>query len=392
MPLTNVQVMTMMMDLGVAVPLAHPPLNPMRNYHAETKTQVTAHLATLNAILNQMGGVRQTQAKAVLDWINAAGPVGMNISNRIADLNFVVISLQLGLGVLTALNAPSPAPIRGVWGGLTPAQRAAVVDFASTKAANRVLRTLIDLINVAGTTPQLNLVALGNIAAAANVARPAQAQRYSGITPQSLADLRTLYGLHPPMAGFAGFAAWGVGNHGEVEKNITWHFLKHVCGVCLEDGEEPDANEHAEWWQALNIHLDFNQLQGFVQKVTHGTVEAYLESLRYMFYGPGNTLAPTYVAHFLQTVNLSDFPALLGYLMTTYRNAYRDYALNQSTHLEEAFVQSNGIDTYVTGCVGELFIIGRLAAGVLGISSCYFGHDIVKKMQGARSNKVWDLI
>ncbi len=335
---------------------------------------------------------RFNAAKRILDFINLGGTT-IAARERINVVELVLVHLQLSVNAFTALRVgdyPTILQVSQDWPNLLPAEQAALRDYVRSRAAANALRNLADMSNVDGASILGNLKAIAQISAAVNAVRPGDDQRFSGITPTSLRDLGTLHGAHPPNARFPGFAAWGPGDHQAPDRNIRWHFLKHVLGILEEDVEGEDPNEQAEWWQTLGIQLTWAQVQ------QHASSHPPLAPQQPLFYGPNNLLTIANVPLFLSQVTLTDHPRLVNYLTVTYEPAYRDRAIQASRTMDEVLVQSNGNKTFVCGRktvpAGDQFIIGRVVNGVLGLSSCYFAANIHQKMAGARANLVWDLV
>jgi hypothetical protein len=96
-----------------------------------------------------------------------------------------------------------------------------------------------------------------------------------------------------------------------------------------------------------------------------------------------------YVTEFIGSKFLERNARVVSHLATQYQNTYRDYAINESRTLTEVIVHSDGVRTFVSGNHDDLFIIGRLDNGTLGISSAYFTRASEEKMRGARANLLW---
>ncbi|MGB6688163.1 MAG: hypothetical protein WBE76_10010 [Terracidiphilus sp.] len=246
------------------------------------------------------------------------------------------------------------------------------------------------LANTVGATQQANLIALAAIVDAVAAVRH-DATRFSGIVAATFANLRALLALHAPGSAFAGFTQWGPGDHGDSALNLKYHFLKHVC---FSASEHDEPTESAWWWGVLNINLTSAQMNNFFARTTS---QKDKDALLRLFDAHG--VIPAKRAEFLKLGGVGLHPDCISYMIATYQNTYRDYAINQSAQLASKLVQSNGEKVFISGGVANvgnpqrgLFIIGRLdGAGQLGISSCYACLDLQTKLNGAASNKVWDL-
>ncbi len=388
-------------SLGVYVPRMDD--NRMNNivnqYHPSTPTAVNGATARVSACVSRLDPnpivpnaflqQRFNRAKDVLDFINFGGNSVLAARQRIDVAELVLVHLGLPLNALTAANVGNTLPICGEWPNLTGPEQTSVAEYTRSRAANTAVGNLVSLANVVGALPHANLQTIAAITNAVNAVRPADPQRFSGITPVTFGDLRTLFALHAPNSRFGGFAAWGPGDHHTPPRNLRWHFLKHVLGIVEEGAEPNDPAEQVEWWEVLRIQLTWAQVQ------QHGSGHPPLAPYQNLFYGPNNSLTHANVANFLGNVELGDHPRLVAHLCQTYEIAYHNEAIQRSQHMNETLVQSNGIKTFISGSHSrgghDLFIIGRLDNGVLGISSCYFTSDIHQKMAVARANKVWDL-
>lgn len=337
----------------------------------------------------------------VADLLRRLVPLGTDeIADDIPMVGFAVVQLglpfrlvphpetpaALAAAAAAAAAAPPRCTLRAVyeaWYGLNEAQRNAVLDYARSRAENWRCLNLQQIGAAGGASVAINIAALANVAFAVNAARRGEAQRFSGITPDTLPALTTLITMYPPGSQFPGFTRWGPGDHGTPDSNLRWHFMKHVCMTVKAGVEIDDPDEPAFWWNALAMQLNWEKL---VECTPRGE-----ETAPFQRFFRGGMLDLGQVRPFLETAILERFPRLLGHLMQTYLNSYRDYALLHSGRMNPVLVQSNGTLTFISGCSVNVFIIGRLDAGVLGISACYFASDIRAKMAGAISNKIWDL-
>jgi len=399
MPLSDATVHLLARSVGVYVLIGDVRLNGMKNnYHQTTATAVNGATARVSQIVstldptpivpNQFLLSRFTAAKKVMDYINGAVADLAKARDRIDEAEFVIVGLGLPYNALTANNAPVAAGLRAQWQHLTMSQRADVAAYARSRAANAAMTNLVNMGAVGGVGVLVNLQALANISAAVSAARAGDGQRFSGITPATLGDLRTLYGTRAPNGGFAGFNAWGPGDHGSAPANLRWHFLKHVCGITDNDDVVPDLDEAVMWWRRLTIQLTWAQ---YTQNAYGGE---NVNEVQAWFTGLNQSLSYRHVKNFLRRGTLTNNPRVLAHMIATYETAYRDDAINSSRNLTEVLVQSNGVKTFISGGDDrdDLFVIGRLDAGVLGISSCYIATDLDAKMNGARANKVWPLV
>ncbi len=396
MPIGSANAWSLARSLGVYLALGDVRLNGFAAIHPTTETAINGLTVVASAVVTRLDAgrpvvpdvfsvTRYQEALRVVQYVNGAGANVAAARDRVEQAEFAMASLGLPWAAVTANNAPSLAAVRAAWGGLSPVEGQVIGSFARSRAANAAIAEVSAVANAPGGTVAQNLATLAAVAVAADGARPGDAQRYSAIRSTTIGDLRSLMAASPPDTAFAGFAAWGPGDHATVASNIRWHFLKHVLGITQEPAEL-DGAEHADWWRRLRIELTWAQFQQF----RGGYPDT--DHLQWMFYGPNASLADAYVTEFLAQARLAaNHPRVIGHLVGTYEPAYRQHAITMSTQLDEVLVQSNGIKTFVSGCKADLFVIGRLANGVLGISSAYFARNIDEKMRGARANKIWNL-
>ena len=431
MPLDDSQIQLLAASVGINLSEGDGRLANMKvNYYTNTDDVVRENAASalrVNQIISTLDAGRPvvqgvfsqsrfSAAKWVLDYVNGARVDPVAAKARIDFAEFVIVTLELPRA---AVVDPAPAGAREVlaeWDNLSQARKGHVKAYVNSRALVSVrVQNLCDVCNALGAAVPLNLQRLGEISAAVSAVRPNDPRRFEGINKITMPNIRTLFGLHPPNSVFNGFAAWGPGDHGTVDANIRWHFLKHVCGmtdkgeqwevepVFLEafrdapavsalltpviEAAEPDLREPEYWWRRLTIQLTRTQFEANVSKYER------LDDTRNWFTGLNNSLSYRHVREFLERGTLLNNPSVLGHLVTTYENAYRDDAINASKSFTECLVQSNGEKNFVSGCDerDDIFIIGRLHGGVLGISSAYIAFDLKKKMDGARSNMIWRL-
>lgn len=396
MPISSANAWSLARSLGVYLALGDVRLNGFAAIHPTTETAINGLTNVASAVITRLDAgrlvvpeqfsvTRFQEALRVVQYVNGAGANVAAARDRVEQAEFAMASMGLSWAAVTVNNAPSLAAVRGAWGGLLPAEQQAIGSFARSRATNAAIAEVMAVANAPGGTVAQNLATLAALALAADGARAGDAQRYSAIRAATIGDLRSLIAMSPPDTAFNGFAAWGPGDHATAPSNIRWHFLKHVLGITKEP-EDLDGAEHADWWRELRIELTWAQFQQF----RSGYPDS--DHLQWMFYGPNASLAVAYVTEFLAQARLAaNHPRVMAHLVATYEPTYRQHAINMSTRLDEVLVQSNGIKTFVSGCKEDLFVIGRLANGVLGISSAYFARNIHEKMRGARANKIWNL-
>ena len=402
MPISPTAAHLLLRSLFVYVPIGDARLINMANrYQPATVTAVNGVTASVNRCVGGLAPAvvapevfsaeRFAVAMRVLNHLNTIAAAGVGaIRSRVQEMEYVVADLRLNWAALTSPYKPATPVVlslAALWSALTGNESAAVRAYARERNSVHAIETLYNTARSGGAgVPTLaNLQGLAAAVSAVDAARPGADNRYAGITSATLPDIRTLYGQHPPGAAFPGFGQWGPGDHGATDLNITGHFLKHVCGVAGVGVVVDDAAEHGRWWRTLEIRLTLPQVE-------LACAHQNLDSVRGYFTGPDQTLPPGDVQNFLGRVPISGSPLLLSHLVDNFEPAYRDYAIAASRAFDEVLVQSNGERTFVAGSRGELFVIGRLDGGVLGISACYLPTNIELKMVGSRSNKLWDLV
>ena len=388
-PLNSAQAAALTGDLGGAVAFSDGRLNAIKNVdnqNAQVVPYVRGQLARARAVVARVApaGDRVAEVVNLLNYLRAAASPQAGLD----EAELVIVTLGLPWNALTANNYPNTTLVRTAWPHLTPLQQAAVAEVARSRAPNAAVRSVVELSAAGAGVVLTNLQTLAALVAAVNLVRPGDGQRFSGITPRTLPDLAALRVALPPGGGFAGFTQWGPGDHGQSERNIRWHFLKHVCAMTDNENADTDPRECALWWRRLAIQLTWAQFnQNITRHERPGDVQGW-------FTGANQSLSYARVEEFLRRGTLSNNPALLGHLLTTYQNTYRDDAITASAGMTEVLIQTNGVKTFVTGADDrdDMFIIGRLDAGTLGISSSYIASDLDEKMRGARSNRIWQLI
>jgi hypothetical protein len=398
-----------MLSLGVHVPDTNPILNGILGLNAPLFTAVTvathALTARVGAVVTHIDptpitvGVftqsRYSAAKKILEFLNpGANPVEITARLERIEVAFFTLGLPAApfmvIGTLAFSNAlPDATALNASLGALLPSQRKILIGFARAINPTGAVSRLIDLMNVAGGLPGANLADLTEMVNAVNIVRPAALNRFSGITTAAFPALRTLLGIHPPDSVFAGFAQWGPGDHGA--HNVKYHFLKHVCYAA---SDHDDPHECAWWWNELGINLTIDQMTSFFTPSTFAK-----ERARILAFFDATGVIPAQRANFLAAGGVSLYPACIHHMITTYQDTYENYALAKSAHLTNKLVQSNGTLVFISGGIPNLgapsrgiFVIGRLDAGVLGISACYACTDLPAKQAGAASNKVWNLL
>jgi len=324
---------------------------------------------------------RYGAAKKVLEWINGAGPSLAAAAAIIVDTHFTMITFGLKW---EAVGQDDVTVIRTNWATLTATQQAGLSDYGKLKHHARALPEIVAISAIAPATAQVNVQTLATICAELRANRAADANRAASVSQQSFPDLRALLALHAPGSAFPGFAAWGPGDRGSVAANITGHFDKHVLGDLGAGAAPAYLGEYARWWTALNIQLTLPEVTA---RLAAGQNTAAVAA---WFSDPSQTLANANVGSFVRSAFIGANPDVPALLRTRHEAAYRDYAIAESRSLTEVFCQSNGIKTFINGNKAGLFVIGRLEAGVLGISSAYFTPDSTK-IDDARKNKVWGL-
>jgi hypothetical protein len=206
--------------------------------------------------------------------------------------------------------------------------------------------------------------------------------RLGGIRTETAEAIALLASTYPLRGGFAGFAAWGTGNHSSPSSNLLWHFMKHVLGSA-EDGQEAYPQECAWWWQRLGISLNKNQLNLTDEEAT---ITAG------MFAADGR-LVTAKIPDFIETSVLIYKPILISQLVSQYQPIYRDEAINGSAHMTQVAISVAENKILVSGVAGELFIVGRLdpSDNTLKISSCYQVQHMAEKVSGRKQVLLWYL-
>jgi hypothetical protein len=424
MPKTLVEVLT---HYGLA--LANPGMaNSFNDISPDIFQLVYDRRAIYSPIINLR---QQNRPGGLLDLCRylRGNDVGALAPGRIQDLDFV--NQELGEQFLAIpANAGDLTSLKNAWLLVNQALRPHIVTFYSRRNPNTRLRDFVVLTTVvARPAPLANVTTLqilnviGTVARSVMAALPNYAGPFDGVAAGSVGNLSDILTLHPPGAGFAGFQAWGEGNHPSERSNVKWHFLKHalfiddgagaltpntanllithalqarssveqthqamaMLAVGDDDDDPATTAECADWWRTLNVLLPQAQCAACIHQ------QGDLNRMQHWF--TGGNLSHAYVEEFLDSGILDRSPQLIAYLMNTYQNAYEQYAINRSRRLDEVLVSANGVKVFIAGRDGDNFIIGRIGSnGALGISSCYRPADVREKMLGHRINMMWNLV
>jgi hypothetical protein len=347
----------------------------------------------------------------------------LDFTNQGLALNLLAIPMNVG-----GLNLNS---LKIAWNFIHINQRPHIVTFCAHRNTPTILRDLIVLTQpiapappMAAVTSQNILILIATVVESVMLANPGYAGPFDGIARDALINLSYIRGLHGPGTGFAGFAAWGEGNHTSPASNAKWHFLKHVLfmddsaglsaanaeilisvaqgrgatneeshatleGMISSDLEDDPAtvDECADWWLTLRMRLTKADCDRLIPPHRQQDRDAVGN------WCIGGVLSDAYVGAFLESGIHTRNPELLALLMQNYQNDYEQYAIAKSRNMNDVFVSSNGAKVFVAGTDGDNFIIGRVGAnGTLGISSCYRPANPAEKMTGAKTTMMWSLV
>lgn len=120
---------------------------------------------------------------------------------------------------------------------------------------------------------------------------------------------------------------WGPGNHGESDKNVLMHFIKHV----ITDKTEGELIKNI----LVNTNLSSNNNDNTNDN--------------------NNTNNNTHDNDYYTMYQL-----------------YKNYPIMNFTKMEKITIHTDGKHTYMSGIVQNMFIVGRYTNDVFGISSCYY--------------------
>jgi len=195
------------------------------------------------------------------------------------------------------------------------------------------------------------------------------------LSGQTCADFQHLIHVHPPTARFKGFGHWGSGDAADkqVATNIFAHFRKHVCDAGAKRLTWPD--ECALWWGELAIELPRARLD--LVPVNQGRAACIA------CFDGAPVLPMARVTAFLAAAHdelMRPGSELMRWLVDAYAIKYRDKALAFARRLEGAAVFMERGAVYVSGFCGRFYVIGRVDAGVLAISSCYVAENMEQKL------------
>jgi hypothetical protein len=115
--------------------------------------------------------------------------------------------------------------------------------------------------------------------------------------------------------------------------------MMEMLGAIEDDPTTPD--EAAAWWRELNILVP--------KAVCDEYVKDSRDRAKMAGWYLNDVLAHGHVAHFAASGILGRSPRLVGYLVSRYENAYRDFALARSAAFTTAFVSSNGAKVFIAG-------------------------------------------
>jgi hypothetical protein len=145
-------------------------------------------------------------------------------------------------------------------------------------------------------------------------------------------------------------------------------------------------DEAAWWWRKLKISVTRDMLN--LSELESIRI-AQLTGIAQMFTADG-VLMEGYYSAFLST-SILDTHARLALMIGKYQKQYEDLSLAASKKMRKVAVQANEDKVLVSGLSDELYLIGRLDADVLKLSSCYWVPDMKEKLEGRHKVLLWNL-
>lgn len=204
---------------------------------------------------------------------------------------------------------------------------------------------------------------------------------YGDLCETNVIEVHKMMAKAPPAGGFGGLVAWGPGNYHTVNENKKGHFLKHVLNA---DPQGKDLNwndEMRRWWVQLNIQVTLATLN------QHMPGNALVLANAGRFVDNNTPLAMNEVVPLMNALHGQMSDAFKDHMYTTYGAAYEQIALNIGLNLISPAVCSDAAHQKISisgrdngGYQGDVFVVGRIKNGVLGISSCYFAEDINERL------------
>ena len=91
-------------------------------------------------------------------------------------------------------------------------------------------------------------------------------------------------------------------------------------------------------------------------------------------WGPGNhkNIAININEHFKKHVLSEEGKYWFKILDKIDYTSYQKYAIDSFYKMKKVIIHTNGVDVYLSGFYGNIFIIGRYDNNIFGISSCYY--------------------
>ncbi len=211
------------------------------------------------------------------------------------------------------------------------------------------------------------------------------------LTGENIVSVMAMASKAPPYQAFAGYAAWGAGNHKDAEENKRMHFQKHVLDAHTSDKEKLEWHDECPiWWKTLGIQLTRKDAMALASTAMAG-------KLKPMF--PGGTadtdLLPLgkVVAAVKASRDVGGWgQPLLNHLYDSYGDIYVNAALTMSRNMTHVLVHSvprKPYAAFLKGVNGDCYIGGRIEGDELTISTCFVPKPDVDKATLHEDRKFW---
>jgi hypothetical protein len=219
------------------------------------------------------------------------------------------------------------------------------------------------------------------------------------VSGDTVAVLERIFANYPP-GRFAGFTAWGPGNHGTPGSNKLEHFAKHVLHDYGEGETAPPKDEQVMWWWGLNLNIRLDVVCSPL--VIHPKLlDLFHDNLVALCgVGPSNpgfaaAAAAVRIDHSqpegleLLTTMSQRVPTVGSKLFDLIGGRYVDFAVNGSKNMRDVQVHLSQSDYFISGVFQNVYVIGRIIDGVAGISAAYWAKDPADKTGPATQQRLW---
>jgi hypothetical protein len=219
------------------------------------------------------------------------------------------------------------------------------------------------------------------------------------VSRDSAPVLERIFVNYPP-GRFAGFAAWGPGNHGTPESNKLEHFAKHVLRDFGAGETAPPMQEQVMWWWGLDLSIGLDVvcspavIHPKLLDLFHG------ELVGLCGVGPSSPGFPAAAAAVKIDHNLPEglkllttmsqrVPTVGARLFDLIGAKYVNFAITASRNMRDVQVHLSQNDYFISGVFENVYVVGRVIDGVAGISAAYWTSDPRTKTEPASNERLW---